>query len=182
MVPSIFYTPTSVGLTRSPSFRARVGWMALTSLLESKSADIDSNFFRKVMKYRIHGTCARFGYSFLLFTPSLPTLVHSTASIVSTVSPLVSVTGVKVANTNISFLAFGHIWWCNVPSGDSCSTRFGRHLSPPSWWYWRWYPLQESNSYDPVFVGSLGTKNLFAGGPGPSGRRKSTKWKRTVSH
>ena len=136
MVPSIFCALTSVGLTGSPSFRARAGWMALTLLPKSRSANIDMDFFRKVMEYRMHGTCTRFRYSSLLSTPSLPTLVDSTASTVSidsaTASSLVSVTGVEVAETDTSFLASGDTWWRNTPFGDSYSTRLGRYLSPPS--------------------------------------------------
>ena len=108
MVPSIFCASTSVSLTGSLSFQARAEWMALTSLPESKSADIDTDFFRKLMGYRMHGTRTRFGYSPLLSTPSLPTSVDSTAS--ATTSSLVSITGVEVAETDTSFVASGDTW------------------------------------------------------------------------
>ena len=110
----------------------------MTSLLESRSADTGTDFFRKVIGYWIHGTRVRFGYSSLLLSPSLPilavstALVVSTTSAVSTVSSLVPVTGIEIVETNTSFLTFGDNVWRNGPFSDSCSTRLGRNLSPPS--------------------------------------------------
>ena len=60
VVPSIFYASTFVNLMRKPSSVAKVGWMALTSLLESRSVDTNTDFFRKMIGYRMQETCARF--------------------------------------------------------------------------------------------------------------------------
>ena len=184
IVPSIFCTPMSVGLTGSPSFWARVRWMALTSLPKSRSANMSTEFFRKVMGYQMHGTRARFGYSPSLSAPFSSTSEDSIALTVSTVSSLVSVTGIEIAKTDTSFLVSGDTWWHNVPFGESCSTWFKRHLSPLSWHCWRWHLLQESCGYDPVFVGPLVAGNLLAGGFGPflGWWKKFAKWKMTVSH
>ena len=57
--------------------------MVLISLPKSKSADTGTDFFQKMMGYRMHATHARFGFSFLLSSPSLPfpaVCVVSTAS------------------------------------------------------------------------------------------------------
>ena len=59
-----------------------------------------TDFFQKVIRYRMHGTCTRFsGYSSLL---SLPFLSAPTSS--ATFFPI-SVTGVEIAETDTSFLA-----------------------------------------------------------------------------
>ena len=78
--------------------------MALTLLFESKSADTGTDFFWKIMGYRMHGTHIRFGYSPLLSSPfpSFPAV-----STVLTASLLVSVTGVEVAETNTRFWPLG---------------------------------------------------------------------------
>ena len=135
MVPSIFCAPMSVGLMGSPSFRARVGWMVLTSLPESKSADLDTDFFQKVIRYRIHGTHARFGYSPLLSSSTWPISAVSTASAVptdsaaSTASSLVPVTNVEVAETDTSFLtlvsSFKDNCWHSGPYFCSGSNQLG---------------------------------------------------------
>ena len=142
MIPSIFYAPMSVGLMGSPSFRVRVGLMVLTSLPESRSADIDTNFFRKVMGYRMHRSHARFRYSSSPSLSPLPTSAASTApavltdSVASTASFLVPVTSVEAAKTNTSFLtpvsSSEDICWYNGPSFCSGSNQFGRSLLLPS--------------------------------------------------
>ena len=110
MVPSIFWALMSVVLMGSPNYWAKVGWMTLTSLSESRSADMGTDFFRKVMGYRMHGTCAKFGYSPLLSSSSSLTSGVPTASTVSIVSALVPVTGVEVVETDTSFLTSGDTW------------------------------------------------------------------------
>ena len=127
MMPSIFCAPTSVGLMRSPSFWARIKWIALISLPESKKTAMD--FFQIVIGYRIHRTHARFGYSPLLSLPSLLTSVVSIALAVSTTSFLVPVTSMEVAETDTSFLIlfldFEDTCWRNAFSGDRYNTRLG---------------------------------------------------------
>ena len=78
--------------------------MALTSLPKSRSADTSTDFFRKVMGYRIYGTRVRFGYSPLL---SLPFLPSPAISAVSTTPLLVLVTGMEVAKTDTRFWPLG---------------------------------------------------------------------------
>ena len=66
--------------------------MALTLLPESKSVDMGTDLFRKVMGYQMHGTCIRFsGYSPLLSSPPLPALAVSTPLAVSAVSAVLAV-------------------------------------------------------------------------------------------
>ena len=146
MLLSIFYAPTSVGLMGSPSSWTKFGWIALTSLFESKSANTGTDFFQKVIRYRMYGTCARFsGYSpsfsssFLLAPAALTTYF------------LVPIIGVEVAKTDTSFLAFFSDFrdncLSNVPSNSRWSTQFGRYLSRfsrPSWWCERLHRLQRS--------------------------------------
>ena len=174
----------------SPSYQARVGWMTLTSLPESKRANMDTDFFRKMTGYRMHGTRVRFRYLPLFSFPPLPTSVVSTALAVPTTSSLVSVTGVKVVETDTSFLTLsfdsdsGNTCSSNVSSHDKWSIWPWRCLSLLSWRRWRWLPLQRSRGYNLVLVSPLGAENLLAGGPSPSlgWRRKSAEWKMTVSH
>ena len=59
----------SIDLIESPSFLAKLRWIALTSLPESKSAN--TAFFQKTIVYWTHKTCARL---VLRFLPSLPVL------------------------------------------------------------------------------------------------------------
>ena len=95
MVPSICYALISIGLMESPSFWAKIRWMALTSLPKSKIVDIGTNFFQNMMGYWIYKTCAMSsGYlrSFALQFLSAPTAFSQ-----------ISVTSVKIAKTNISF-------------------------------------------------------------------------------
>ena len=75
--------------------------MALTSLLESKNAN--TNFFWKVMGYRIYKTHTRFP-KYLLSSPYLSILVVSIVLTVSTAFFLFIVTKVEVAKTNTSFI------------------------------------------------------------------------------
>ena len=90
--------------------QVKVGLMALTPLSKSKSANIGTDFFQKVMGYQMYGTYARFSrYSPSLSSPSLPIV-----SAVSTITSLVLVTVVEVANTDTSFLALF------LDSGDIC--------------------------------------------------------------
>ena len=82
--------------------------MALTSLPESKSVDMGIDFFQKMIGYLMHGTYIRFsGDSFSLSSPFLLAPVVSTVLVVSAISTvffLVSVTSVKIAKTDTSFL------------------------------------------------------------------------------
>ena len=142
MVLSIFCAPTSISLIERPSLFAKIGWMALTLLPELKSANMGTDFLRKMMGYRMHRTCTSFsGYLLLLYLPSLPVptvstvlavstaLAVSIVLIVSSVCSLVLVTGIEVAETDTSFLVFENTWWRNIFSSESCNTRLGRHLS-----------------------------------------------------
>lgn len=77
--------------------------MALTSLLESKSANID--FFQKTIEYLINRTYVRLVFGFLLFLPAstivprfLPFLPFSISFF------LAPITGVKIDKTDTSFL------------------------------------------------------------------------------
>ena len=188
MVPLIFCALISIGLMGSPSSQARVGWIVLTSLLKSKSANIDTDFFWNVMGYRIHGICIRFKYPLLLSLPSLPTLAVSTALAVPTASSLVPVTGIEVAKTNNSFLTpsldlnLEDICLSNVPSNGRWSIWLGRYLSLFSWRHWRQHSLQGSCGHNPISV--LRGAGNFVGGLGPSlgWRKKSAEWKIIVSH
>lgn len=117
MIPSIFNILILVGLMGSLNSWAKVVWVALTSLSESKSANTGMDFYQKVMKYRIHGTYVKFPrYSTIsLFSPSLP------VPVVSTTSSLIPITGVEVAITGTSFIHpfLRDIWCHNVSSSDS---------------------------------------------------------------
>ena len=84
MVLLIFSALMSVGLMERPSSLAKVGWMALTLLPESKSANTD--FCLKLMGYWIHGTYGRLDHRFS-----------------STASSLVTFTDMEVVKTDTIF-------------------------------------------------------------------------------
>ena len=113
--------------------------MVLTLLPKSKSANTSTDFFWKVMSYRMHGICAKFSrYLLSLSLPSLPasavsiTLAVLPVSVVSIASSLVAVTGVQVAKTDTSFLTLSldskDTYLSNALSNGRDSIWFGRCL------------------------------------------------------